>query len=457
MRLIQPTLPQWYRGFDPIEVPWEEAPGSTGLPDIMALVNQNAERAKGLQNPDGSWDWPWLPPDEEEEPPPDDEQGLPPLVIPGQDEQEGPPPDDGGGEGTVPEDPTGPYIPPEGIPGAGSGGYTDPTYTANPGYIPPAPPSIGFDPDWDAVWGGVGAVPDVIKSGSIPQLMPGDLPGGNVGGFDVGKFGGWLSTLENLKALANVGDNPRGAFTGAIGLVNPAAGALAAGLIAVSDILNNKGAGARQDERDYYNQIGQSYVSQILPQFWSEALGRDASWVLDPWSGTGQSDFDFLQGWRGWLSSSGVGGREETPFQNFGKMDPFAAAQAIGSSLKDYYDSVGANAPGYGKGPGDFAPRAFLKQNYGWDPLAPAPNTGGWGAHAGDLSGLEYLFNNIAPLMHNTQSALVRQDPRWVEWSNSFLQERPNVALPQASRTLEELEQNERFWQAIEYNRMGGG
>jgi hypothetical protein len=334
----------------------------------------------------------------------------------------------------------------------GGGGNGQPTTPPPP--LPPTDwgfgidiPDAAFDPDVDAIVKGIGALPDIIggSTGNIPQFMPGEVGGAPAGGSAAGNFGNFIARLKAIPDILDFKEDPRGAFTGAITLANPAAGALAGGFLALSDWVNAGNSGARQDRRDELNERGRMIADPVMGAFWRE-LGRDPEWVLNARSGVGSEDAQFYGDWAGWLGSSGVGGRPDTPFQNFGGMAPQDAYRAIGQSLVDYYGTLSPEAQQSlrGLGSGEYAPRAFLQNNFGWDPEQPAPNLGGWGANAGDLSGLEYLFNEISPRMMGTQNALLTQPDEWTDWLAGFQGLRPNVAIPQPTTTLDAI----RNWEA---------
>lgn len=545
MRQLLPiSMPQWYRGFDPIQVPFEEAqPGQ--LPDILGMVANNAARAPNLGQGTGSgggqgggtgtgtgagsntgtgggtggWvpgsgtvprdfgsgqiDWGtiagvlgipsvgWDTQDPTSDFPVRPGAAPAPYEIAGGTFGiEGDPEDwdqakweewrlrneewrkwweenrdtsqPGGGTGGSAPDPTGG--------GGGSTGQQPTDYAQWPGIggidIPPTriPPSVGFEPDRDAIRGGIGAIGDLIEGGGfgggIPQLMPGDLPlpGGQTPvGAGGGQLGGWLARFNALGDIANYKEDPRGAFVGATTLVNPLVGALAGGYLALTDVLNNKNSSGRQDARDYYNEVGAAYFDQLLPSFWTEGLGRNPDWIYGNRQGTGQSDAEWLQGFQSWLGSDeGVGGRAETPFQNFGKMSPQEAGPAIAEALWRYMQ---INPIESGMGPGDFAPQAQLDRLYGtqdqshWYDLnsfAPIAH-GGYGQNFEGLGlAMETIPNRLAAARG------IESDPAWSSWASEFSQLRPNVALPQAGSYVDP--QLAAYWDWIEQNRqrMGG-
>lgn len=427
-----------YRGFGRIEVPWEE-PQPGQLPDIMQMVAANAQRAQdSYQNADGTWDFPWF--DREDEPS-DEDPPYVPLPSPGEEqptEDPNDPPSNGApGGGPIGPPPTSEPEPPLDIPTpsgpdiwAGGGAFPD---IAPPSGVQ-APGSIGYDPSDDAgsVWDAVGALPDIFfpTPDEIPMLVPGDVPGLD----KLGDLGGWVNKINSLDAIANFKEEPRDAFFGAVSLWNPAVGAAGGGLFALADILNNKGSGAREDEREYYSDIGERYAEQILPLFWENALGRNSDWVLDPWKGTGQSDADLIAGWQDYLKT-GVGGRPETPYQNFGKLAPQDAGPAIANSLYDYLGTLDAQ-PVMGAGPGDFAPAAYLKDSIGWYPgMAGATSI----IQANNLRGMtdeekmqgmqQYGFGGWQTKLREVPEIpdLMTADPAFDEWLRSFQQERPDV------------------------------
>ena len=303
MRLIQPTLPQWYRGFDPIEVPWEDPTGSTGLPDIMGIVGRNAERAQGMQNPDGTWDFPWQQPDEEED---DDNQGLPPPVIPSP-EEERPPPDDNGGGGFngpgmdgTDEEPEIPTID-SGTIWAGGGAFPD---------VRPIPSDEGEERpvDWGAIGGAVGGAIGDPPREEIPQLVAG---GGQAPKQIVINPMNWLQRLNGLQAALDFKENPQAGIVGLATLANPLAGTVFGAGIALSNLLSNNLNAPDWDEINKAR--GRAYLDAVFGDWWTNGLGRNPEWLGNPEelgalpsrAGAGPDDYAYLPkmlfGLKNWL------------------------------------------------------------------------------------------------------------------------------------------------------------
>jgi hypothetical protein len=303
--------------------------------------------------------------------------------------------------------------------------------------------------------GGILGLGDLISGGGfggaigqgIPQIMPGDLPiPGGQATRGLGDFGGTLARIGAVGDILNLRDDPRGAFNGVATLANPAVGALAGGYLALADVLNNMNASARQEARDYYNQVGAAYVDQILPQFWAE-MGRNSDWIYGPRMGTGQSDADFVRGWQGWLASSGVGGRPETPFQNFGKLSPEQAAPAITQSLYDYLATLDTPLE-RGMGPGDFAPKVQLDRLYGTQDQSRYYDLNSLG-----FDGLELAMSTLPNRIDAAWG--LANDPSWQQWAAEFSQLRPDVPLPQANSYIDPRLVD--YWGWVESNRRNMG
>jgi hypothetical protein len=327
--------------------------------------------------------------------------------------------------------------------GGGSTGETPPEPPLFPGWgidipaIPLPPGPSDFDPDYAAILGGVFALPDLISGGGfggaigqgIPQIMPGDLPIPG-GGSSTGTLGG-LSNIASLLALANVRDNPQGAMVGGANLLG--AGPLApifGGALATINLIDAKGGRARQSERSAQNVAGQQYADQILSRFWTDYLGRTPEWMWPGSStglvGTGSADQQFVNDWVRWLGETGVGGRPETPFQNFGAMGS-AAGPAIAQALQDYYTSLGEAAPRVGPGAGEYAVQNWLTRKYGEDVYSP------WDPYAGVEFGfpIEPLPDASTPagaarlaLLNGTMATY---DPEFDAWLRDFQRQRPDV------------------------------
>jgi hypothetical protein len=332
--------------------------------------------------------------------------------------------------------------------GGGSTGETPPTPTdiwAGGGAFPdvapfPLPPGPDdFEPDTDAMLGGAFTLLDLIFGAGfggfggaigqeIPRIMPGDLPLPDGGASSA--LGG-LNSIASLLALADVKDNPQGAMVGGANLLG--AGPLApmfGGALATINLIDAKGGRARQSERSALNVAGQNYVDQVLSRFWTDYLKRDPDWMWPGspagFMGTGSADQQFVNDWVRWLGETGIGGRPETPFQNFGRLGT-AAGPAIAQALQDYYTLLGDAAPRVGPGAGEYAVQNWLTRKYGEDVYSP------WDPYAGVEFGfpVEPLPDASTPagaarlaLLNGTMGSY---DPEFDAWLRDFQRQRPDV------------------------------
>jgi len=340
-------------------------------------------------------------------------------------------------------------VPPGGSsPGGGGGGGGENQQPPEPTYgfgidIPGGvmPPGYGdITPDYGAILGGLNSLPDIIRgsTGNIPQLVPGDLPlPGSSGGTVGAGFGDWLARARAVPDLINFKDDPEGAFYGALSLVNPAVGALGAGFMALSDVLNY--GNSREEEREYYNQIGASYYDQILSNVWTQGLGRDPDWIWTNRAGTGPEDDAFQQGWLNYLRQQRGADDGKTPFQLFGRMAPEDAGQAILDSLRAYAGTL-ESLPEYGPGEGTYAPRIKLDQLYGTQDNSRhynLPSIGVGGGPGQNFEGLELAFSTLPARAEAYRR--MQADPRWLQWVDEFSALRPDVAIPEFSYFTPEL------------------
>jgi hypothetical protein len=286
------------------------------------------------------------------------------------------------------------------------------------------PDSIDFKPDLTE-FGPIGGLIGGGSTGNIPQFMPGETGGTPNGGGGGGGGGGGLSWIGNAAGVVDgiKSDNPGEVLSSIVGFINPAAGAIMGAFNELLRIGQNKNPTAREQEREWYNEVGQEVAGQVLGNLWGDVLDRNPDWIFDPWKGAGQSDADFVSGWKDWLSTSGVGGRPETPFQNFGKLGE-AAPYAIGQSFVDYLNTLPQDRwLAQGEGGGEWAPGLYLQREYGFNPQFGqlAPGGGDWGS----FSGLGQAGQNA----YNAYTAVQSGDPEWRAWLESFSAKRPGIAL----------------------------